>query len=262
MLLSTETWYEAIPKRHSVRSYTDDLVDPEILGRLARVAAEISTPAARVTIATGPVEMAFQGAVGSYGKVFQVPVFAAVVTDSSQPEFQEMCGYAGEAVVLEAVASGLATRWAAGLFQGASAAQVIPLEPDEDVLAIITMGYEALDHDFREKEPKKIHREHSRKSLDELTSGISRDGWPEWAAVALEAARLAPSAANRQPWRFEVAEDSITISVDEREDTHHVSRRLDCGIAMLHLETGARHAGIDGRWEYLEAPRVARFLGS
>ncbi|MHB1361165.1 MAG: hypothetical protein ACYCW5_01020 [Thermoleophilia bacterium] len=37
-----------------------------------------------------------------------------------------------------------------------------------------------------------------------------------------------------------------------------ISERLDCGIAMLHPELGARHAGARASREYLEAPDVAR----
>jgi hypothetical protein len=53
--------------------------------------------------------------------------------------------------------------------------------------------------------------------------------------------------------------ESITVLVDNLRDTFHVSKRLDCGIAMLHLEVAIRHFGKGGRWEFLEAPLVARF---
>ena len=38
-----------------------------------------------------------------------------------------------------------------------------------------------------------------------------------------------------------------------------ISRRLDCGIAMLHFELGVRAAGLSGSWEFLPPPDVARF---
>ena len=86
-------------------------------------------------------------------------------------------------------------------------------------------------------------------------------GWEgdDWIPLALEAARLAPSAVNRQPWRFHPEPGSITVSVDTLKDSFHIAKRLDCGIAMLHLEVAVRHRGKDGRWEFLDAPRVARF---
>ncbi len=38
-----------------------------------------------------------------------------------------------------------------------------------------------------------------------------------------------------------------------------VSKRLDCGIAMMHIEVAALNCGIRGEWQFQKAPRVARF---
>lgn len=54
-------------------------------------------------------------------------------------------------------------------------------------------------------------------------------------------------------------EDAITISVDSSQDSYQISKRLDCGIAMLHLEVGARFGGVKGYWEHLNPPNVAKF---
>lgn len=106
---------------------------------------------------------------------------------------------------------------------------------------------------------KGIARSRTRKDLTGLASGLPQAKWPGWVSTALEAARLAPSAVNRQPWRFYVDDKSITISVDSLENTYGLPKRLDCGIAMLHIELGARYAGADGNWGYLPPPQVARF---
>ena len=76
-------------------------------------------------------------------------------------------------------------------------------------------------------------------------------------AKILEAARLAPSAVNRQPWRFLVREESITLSTDDLNDSYGISKRLDCGIAMLHIEVACRVHGIAGGWRFLDPPGVA-----
>jgi len=39
-------------------------------------------------------------------------------------------------------------------------------------------------------------------------------------------------------------------------DTPRVSKRLDCGIAMLHFELGAASLGVSGSWELLEDGNV------
>ena len=75
----------------------------------------------------------------------------------------------------------------------------------------------------------------------------------------VKAARLAPSAVNRQPWGFDVQDGSITVYVRTGGPEFTVSKQLDCGIAMLHIEVAALNCGIRGNWQFLKAPQVARF---
>jgi hypothetical protein len=88
---------------------------------------------------------------------------------------------------------------------------------------------------------------HRRKRLSELVTGTAKQ---KWMKTALEAARLAPSAVNRQPWRFKIDGNAISIFLDKSRDTYKIARRLDCGIAMLHLELGARYSGAKGSWTF------------
>ncbi|MFY9814814.1 MAG: nitroreductase family protein [Dehalococcoidales bacterium] len=64
-----------------------------------------------------------------------------------------------------------------------------------------------------------------------------------WAKESIEAARLAPSAVNRQPWGFNIESDGITVFVRTSNPEFNVSKRLDCGIAMLHVEVAALNFG-------------------
>ena len=101
-------------------------------------------------------------------------------------------------------------------------------------------------------------RMHKRKLLKELVERVPNKKWQH---EALEAARLAPSAVNRQPWRFSFDDRSITIDPDSGRDSYKISRRLDCGIAMLHLELGARNEGVHGRWSF-PSDHLARYQDS
>lgn len=56
-----------------------------------------------------------------------------------------------------------------------------------------------------------------------------------------------------------IEKGSITVSADSLMNIDLISKRLDCGIAMLHIEIGALSAGVKGRWELLQSPQVARF---
>ena len=87
----------------------------------------------------------------------------------------------------------------------------------------------------------------------------SRDALTEpWQEKAVEAARLAPSAANRQPWRFALDPGAITVRTAGSGDGGRYPKRLDCGIAMLHLELGARAAGTGGPLDVPSRARTSR----
>ena len=53
-----------------------------------------------------------------------------------------------------------------------------------------------------------------------------------------------------------IKEDSIVVKGD---DSTGEWKRLNCGIAMLHLEVGALKEGVAGEWEYLTLPQIAEF---
>jgi hypothetical protein len=64
---------------------------------------------------------------------------------------------------------------------------------------------------------------------------------------------------NRQPWRFRIEGGALVVAY-AGSDTPRTSKRLDCGIAMVHAELGAASEGAFGRWELLVGRDVARFV--
>jgi len=64
---------------------------------------------------------------------------------------------------------------------------------------------------------------------------------------------------NRQPWGFDVQSDGITVFVRTASPGFNISKRLDCGITMLHLEVAALDSNRKGEWEFLQSPQVAKF---
>jgi hypothetical protein len=134
-----------------------------------------------------------------------------------------------------------------GFFRPEEVDRHIPIANNERILSVTPVGYAQESYTIQEKLMISVGRLHKRKQLSDLVTGIpDRD----WMGKALEAARLAPSAVNRQPWRFVIGDNSIAVRLDKKKDTSKISRRLDCGIAMLHLELGARHAGAAGKWTF------------
>ncbi len=256
MELPVEAWYKAIFIRRSRRKFKLDPVPAAKVERLASICMNFRPfPDARAVLVMEGGDKIYRGFLGSYGKIENAPSSIAFLGNMGSPNVQEALGYTGEGVILEATALGLGTCWVGGFFHPEEIRRQIPIAKNERILAVTPIGIPLDSYSFEEKIIVGFGRLHKRKSLSELVTAIPDD---EWMTSALEAARLAPSAVNRQPWRFVCGDGWITISVDKQRDADKISRRLDCGIAMLHLELGARHAGIKGSWSF-PPDCVARF---
>jgi hypothetical protein len=144
-----------------------------------------------------------------------------------------------------------------GFFRPESVQSQIDIGEEEKVLSITPVGYAPPEKTREEKIMSGAVRSRRRKPLTSLVKGSIH---AQWMAKAFEAARLAPSAQNRQPWRFRIEEDTVILATDRSFSTSSISKRLDCGIAMLHFELGALAGGVSGKWEILPSPDVARFV--
>ncbi|MEW6399345.1 MAG: nitroreductase family protein [Bacillota bacterium] len=268
-------WYRAIERRRSRRHFVRLPVEPGLLGRMEAVCAEFRPYGeARAVLVPRPADEVLRGLVGSYGQVKGAPAYVALVGDMRSPYVQERVGYTGQALVLEATSLGLGTCWVGGFFRPEVARRLLGVGAGEQVMAVIPFGRPG-HRTWEESLMTGFARSHHRKPLAQLMvqdhpgSGLPEEArWPGWVLAALEAARLAPSAVNRQPWRFSVevasppdqAGCTITVSVAGGRDPGGISRRLDCGIAMLHIEVAALAHGVRGSWEPLHPPQVARFV--
>ena len=254
-------WHLVIEKRRSRRHFDPNLpIAPETLAALDKVCNQFGPfPHARSRLVTESAESVFKGVIGSYGKIKDAPAFVAFIGDMDDPFVQEEVGYMGEGIILEATALGLNTCWVGGFFRPEIVASLIEVSNKERVLAITPVGHARESESWEERLMTGFGRSHNRLRLSRLVRGLPRERWPDWVNICLEAARFAPSAANRQPWSFDVQEDGITVLVRTRGPEFNVSKRLDCGIAMLHLEVAAADCGRRGQWEFLPSPRVAKF---
>ena len=261
MEIPFSVWHAVIEKRRSRRRFDPDLpIAPETLAALEKACNQF-TPftSARSRLVTESCENVFKGIIGSYGKVKGTQTFIAFIGDMDDEFVQEKVGYTGEAIILEATALGLNTCWVAGFFKPEVVTSLIEVNKNEQVLAVTPVGYSREHEPWEEKLMSRFGRSHNRLPLSRLVRGLPEEQWPDWVNISLKAARLAPSAVNRQPWGFNVQGEGITVFVRTGGPEFNVSKRLDCGIAMLHLEVAAIDSGFKGEWEFLSSPQVAKF---
>ena len=284
MELPVERWFAAIDARHSRRSYDGRPIEDDLQAALERHCASFRPYAeARVALLRGvsdelyvprssdkgllPAGFGVFGAVlGSYARVTGAPAALVMIGAGEDRHLQERVGYTAEAAILEACALGLDTCWVGGFFSPSRSAALVDLQPGEHIVAVSPVGHALPQMTRKERlvfrtsdEPKK------RRELHQIALGLLAKDWPGWALAGVRAAQRAPSAMNRQPWRFRLEDGDVLLAYDG-EDRGFISKRLDCGIAMLHFELGVRHTGHSGAWEAVEASfgvtDVARWRGA
>ena len=253
-------WYRQIPLRHSVRAYDGRSVPGDMLDGLRPFLSGFSElcHGARGVFLSDAGDL-FTGIVGPFGRITGASSVVVFIGDTSVPEYMEGLGYLGEGIILHATSLGLGTCWVSGTFDRSRALSRVTLGPNERLVAVTPLGFSAEREHTGQKLLSKLARSRERKPIDAIAGGLPSSRWPPGVRKALEAARLAPSAMNRQPWFFEVAGDGITLSVRGPGSGYGSSKRLDCGIALLHFEVAARALGIEGNWKLMEPPSVAKF---
>lgn len=244
----------AVPHRRARRSYTGEPIPHDDLAGLADFAERWRPwPGARCAVIAEAPPSLFMGVIGAYGGISGSPSALAFI--GSGPA--EAVGYSGEAMVLEATASGLQTCWVAGVFRPGVVEALVPVSAEERVFAVSALGRALPSPSRKERLLFGAGRDKKRRPLEEIAPG--QDAWPGWARAAVAAAQVAPSAVNRQPWRFTLSGEGLLVSCATPE-LPRAPKRLDCGIAMLHAELGAFGEGVTGRWRLLESPDIAVFV--
>ncbi len=221
-------WFDAISKRQSVRKYTAAPTE-EQLSRLGTLARQVSWQGVRIMLLKGP---------GMRSVIKGTDVYAAIIATKDAP--LELEGYAGEAIALECASMGLGTCWLGGSFYKSIVKIATKLKEGEHVSCVLAIGQCTPGEPNRKRKPLSATC-----GLDEAQI----KALPAWQRSALECAALAPSAINRQPWKFVVAQGTIQV-LDAGGNFGYGP--LDRGIAMLHVAVGAFNAGTQGTWKPVE----------
>jgi nitroreductase len=253
MLMLNVAWYEALFQRHSFRRFQKRNLSDYEYNEMRKFCVTFKPfgEAARIRVLPDGGETVFKRSGGVKGaRAYMAFISGSQVT----PQNLLRAGYSGEAAILEAVRLGLDTCWIGACFWSGRVSEQLGLDPGVKVYGVSPLGH---GHPGARNVSG-----HKRKEIESLTVGAQQQEL--WQASALEAARLAPSDCNRQPWRFVIGADSILLRLDAAPKTRLESwKYLDCGIAMLHLELGALRAGKSGQWQYImKGSDVARFVVS
>lgn len=216
------TLTQAIETRRSTRTFTGPAPDEALLRLCGAGAGTHVLPLPAGTLRHGKV--------GTYGIIKGSPAYVAVVHRADDTADTLRAGIEGERFVLECTRLGLGTCWLGGTFNRTDVRRALPGLPDgHTVAAVIAVGTPASSPRLLDRLMRKVARSDNRRPLADI---IIAGEAPAALTKALEALRLAPSAANRQPWRLAFNRDG---SIDVYGDPRDSFMTLDTGIALAHF---------------------------
>lgn len=189
--------YEAIFVRKSVRSYSMETLPPQILDKIWEHYQE--TPGLFSGISTDMAILDNRKGQERMLSLFSVkaPYYLAFYSEESE-RYLMNAGYLMEQMVLYLCSIGLGT-----CFIGSSKVRKGETEKNgKRLVGLIAFGKSRGFHTRKQSEAKRL-------PLDELC--VFKEVPRQWMNQILEAARLAPSTLNSQPWRFVVYDNRIHI---------------------------------------------------
>ncbi len=266
-----ESMIEAINKRVSVRSYTDEPIEQEKKQKIMDVLQSpnkgpFGHQVRFALIDFSELDKNEARSLGTYGFASGAKSFiVSAIKDGLEGipngrAFVDL-GHCFEKVILTATNLGLGTCWMGGTFKRTNFAKSINASDDEIVPAISPIGYARDRRTVRERAVRRFANSDHRKPWAELffdgnvNNPLSKESVGGY-AVPLESVRLGPSASNNQPWRivYQKQQGAFNFYLKRTLGYNKFNGKIDLqlidmGIAMCHFELSARERGLAGKWE-------------
>lgn len=249
MNIPVKKWYEAVKTRYSQQKYMSKDIKPFTFKSLEKKLTELNDiyPEVRIKIFKRSIKDILPALKGKYGNFTDSPAFIAFIINDNGEHSWTKVGYLGQAAILEATSLGLGTCWVGARYIPERSRINIKLERGERLVAVSPLGYSSENYNLTRHFISKLFPHRDRKDLKELCPDGYNSDWPGWVKNAIKLGSYAPSRLNRQPWRFYYGDNKLVI--DSHGDPSSY-KRLECGIALLHVEIGALDGGVEGKVEY------------
>ncbi len=249
MDIPVKRWYEAVQTRYSQQKFMTKDIKAFTLKSLEKKIKELNEiyPEVRVEIFKKSIKDILPALKGKYGNFTDSPAFMAFVINENGENCWTKMGYIGEAAVLEATALGLGSCWIGARYIPERSRLKLNLKRGERLVAVSPIGYSSENYNLTRHFISKLFPHRDRKNIRELCPDGYDIDWPGWVKNAIKLGSYAPSRLNRQPWRFYYGEGRLIVD-SHGEPTAY--KRLECGIALLHVEIGALDGGVNGKVQF------------
>lgn len=210
---------------------------------------------------------------GTYGVIHGATTFLGVTVKKTD-NMMEAIGYNFEKLILLLTNMGIGTCWLAGTFNREQFESNMKIEKNEIFPIVCPIGYPADKKTFIESVFRSVGKSDQRKEWDKIffendfNTPLNRDDIGDY-VLALEMLRLAPSAANKQPWRILYKNGNYHFykEVNPNNKYPYDLQRLDVGIGACHFHLTCIEKGLRGEFQVLknideETPKNLEYLFS
>jgi len=207
--------YDMIFKRKSTRRFLDKNFSQDLVNEINAYIKELIPSKTGINIDAYFLE---NEKIRGFFKV-KAPYYVAITSETKE-DYDINVGFILEQLVLWLTEKGISTCWLGACKPNKKICSKFKLE----YVTMIACGYS------EELEDNNI-RSFNRKEIEEICIGESNS--------YIEAARVAPSAMNKQPWKFIVKNDFIHVYCEKVsglfKDSKLKSYRISVGIALCHM---------------------------
>lgn len=213
--MTKEETLAAIQARHSVRHYTEQKMGEDLILHLKALIDQCNRESGLHIQLITDEPNAFDFILAKYGKFSGVRNYIAFV-GKNDDMFDELCGYYGEKIILEAQHLGLNTCWV-GLSYSKKKTQAT-INEGETLRLVASIGYGKTQGVVRKS-----------KKFDDVAK--CQGEAPLWFKQGVEAALLAPTAINQQKFKFILSGNTV-----KAKNGWGFYAKVDLGIAKYHFE--------------------------
>ncbi|OPJ59711.1 nitroreductase family protein [Clostridium oryzae] len=252
---------KVVKTRTSIRNYSDAKISEEIREKIDAYINVLSGPfPVKVLFKLIESEAAANSAkLGTYGVIKGARNYIGAKVSKEEFSLEEL-GYEFEKLILYLTSLGLGTCWLGGTFKRDEFGKIMEVKEGDLFPVISPVGYAADKKHLTENIVRFIAKSDKRKPWEELffnkdfLKPLSKLEAGEYRYL-LEMLRLAPSAANKQPWRLVKDGSSYHFYEFKAKGYNDVLgydiQRVDMGIAMCHFHLAAMEKELSGEFKKL-----------
>lgn len=247
-----------IKRRHSVRAYTNKKIESTKKDSLLQLMKKLKSDYYRFEL----IDYTFDDniKIGTYGMISGAHSFIVGILNNNDIDDKNIAidfGESFEELILKATELNLSTCWMVSTFNSDTIETLINLSSKENIVMVSPVGYgneKSLKHRFtrfivkadkRKPWNELFYKENFKNPLEKTADDQIND--------ILEAVRLAPSAANKQPWRIVKNDLIFDLYIDPKAYMNEKNQKInvtynDMGIARYHIKVMANHYGYKNKW--------------